>query len=235
VIERWPSQGMGTLLTVDLRGTGWSAKPADGYSLHDYTQDVVQLMEQQALHNLILVGHSMGGTIAMQVALERPAMLAGLILVSPVPPSGVPLSETDVAFFRSLGGRVQGAQQVLRMMMAAPPDGPVFQHLVDSAATVALAAFLGGFDAWRTASFADRVGQIKAPTMVFGGEKEQPLSPALLQEHVVAKIPGARFVGLPKVGHYPQVEDPDAFFAALTGAIREVPRGTNKDAAAPHK
>ena len=165
LIERWPAGGQGTLLIPDLRGTGWSAKPAAGYALSDYCQDIVTLIDRLALPELVLVGHSMGGTIAMQVALQRPAALCGLVLVSPVPPSGVPLPPGDVAFFQSLGGHAQGAEQVLRMMLGASISAAAMQRLLDSSATVALAAFLGGFDAWRTADFAEAVGQLKLPTV----------------------------------------------------------------------
>jgi pimeloyl-ACP methyl ester carboxylesterase len=218
--ERFAQRGQGRLLIADLRGAGWSAKPPAGYSLAEYSSDIVAVIDQLGLSELVLVGHSMGGTIAMQVALLRPAALAGLVLVSPVPPSGVPLAAADIAYFRSLGGHIQGAEQVVRMMLGGPVSAAAMQHLVDSAATVSLAAYLGGFDAWRTAAFADQVGQLCTPTVVLGGELEQVISPALLKEYVVARIPGARFVGVPAVGHYPQVEAPEAFAAALLTAIQ---------------
>jgi pimeloyl-ACP methyl ester carboxylesterase len=212
-VEHWPLEA-GRLLIPDLRGTGWSAKPHKGYSLDDYTSDVVKLIDEFHLNDIVLVGHSMGGTIAMRVALERPQSLLKLVLVSPVPPTGIPLLEPDIAFFRSLGGHRQGAEQMLGMMMARRPAGAIFERLVDETSNVAIEAFLGGLDAWRTASFAERVGAISTPTVVMGGEEEQPLAPAFLQAQVVARIPGATFVMVPGVGHYPHVEAP-ADFAAL--------------------
>lgn len=213
-VEHWPA-GAGKLLIPDLRGTGFSAKPQTGYSLDDYTNDIVKLIDQMQLSQLVLVGHSMGGTIAMRVALERPQALAKLVLVSPVPPSGVPFSDGELAFFRSLFGTRQGAEQVLGMMMASKPSVAVFERAIASVASVVQEAFLGGFDAWRTAAFADRVGGITTPTVVLGGEQEQPLSPAVLQASVVGRIPGATFVPIPGVNHYPQIEATEAFIKLL--------------------
>ena len=105
------------------------------------------------------------------------------------------------------------------MMMTRKPDAATFERAVSAASTVALEAFLGGFDAWRTANFADRVGAITTPTVVLGGELEQPLSPTLLKEHVVARIPGATFVPVPGVGHYPYVEAPEEFVKLLLEAV----------------
>ena len=63
---------------------------------------------------------------------------------------------------------------------------------------------------------AERVGGITTPTVVLGlGELEQPLTPALIKEHVVARIPGATFVQVPGVGHYPYIEAPHEFVKLL--------------------
>jgi len=222
LILRWPINA-GRLLVPDLRGTGLSAKPKTGYSLDDYTQDVVEIIDQLGLTGLFLVGHSLGGTIAMRVALLRPAALARLILLSPVPPSGVPLSEPDIAYFRSLGSHLKGMEQVLKMMMARLPEERLMQNLLDAAATVVPESYQGAFDAWRTANFADEVAAISVPTVVMAGELEQPLSPQLLKATVVDRIPGARLLVLPEVGHYPQVEAPDRFAAALLDLIGTAP------------
>jgi len=213
-LERWPKDG-GRLLVPDLRGTGWSAKPRHSYSLDDYASDVVQLIDQFGLSNLVLVGHDMGGTIAMRVALERPQALSRLALVAPIPPSGMAMLEPDVALYRSLGGHKQGMEQLLGMMMAHRPPPALFERLVADTASVALEAFLGGFDAFRTAAFADRVGAIRVKTVVLGGEADLQLPPAVLQAQVAARIPGATFVLIPGVGHYPQVEAPAEFAGLL--------------------
>jgi non-heme chloroperoxidase len=220
VFARWPNRA-GQVLAPDLRGTGWSSKPRDGYTLDDYVADVVGLIDTLALRDLALVGHSMGGTIAQRVALERPDALRRLILVSPVPASGVPFADDDLAFFRSLGGSREGAAQIISMMMTRRPPPKLLDRLVDMMASVAIEAYLGGFDAWRTASFADRVGAIAVPTLVFGGEAEQPLTPELLTSAVVEKIPGARFVAIPGTGHYPQIECADEFVTMLVDALEQ--------------
>jgi non-heme chloroperoxidase len=220
LIRHWPATG-GRLLVPDLRGSGRSARPERGYSLDDYTQDIVKFIDafMQAEHEkpptLVLVGHAMGGTIAMRVALERPHAVSKLVLISPLPANGVPLEEPDVAYFRSLGGRLEGAAQLLRMMMAHEPEPTVFSQLVNDSANVSLAAYHGAFDAWRTAGFAHRLNAITTPTVVMGGEVEQPLSPALLRAQVVSRIPGATFVPVPGVGHYPHVETPVEFASLL--------------------
>lgn len=220
VLDTWPADGP-RLLAPDLRGTGWSSKPQDGYTLENYAADIVALIDKLELRDLVLVGHSMGGTIAMKVALARPQNLRRLVLISPVPAGGVPFKDEEIGFFRSLGGSQAGSEQVLAMMMATRPSQSAYERAVIGMGSVAEEAFFGGFDAWRTANFAAEVGQISAPTLVLGGEVEQPLSPQVLQAAVVAPIPGARFELLPGVSHYPQLECTEHLTARLRAIVDE--------------
>ncbi len=218
VLERWPA-GAGRVIALDLRGVGWSSKPADGYTLQAWADDIADVLGQLP-EPVVLVGHSMGGTICQLVATRHPERIRRLVLVSPVPAGGVPLSEADVAWFRSLAGRRAGMETVLRSMMAAPPAESVVQQLIAEAATVLPAAYVQGLDAWRTANFADRLADIQAPTAVLGGALEQPLTPEVLQAAVADLIPGATFTAMPGVGHYPQLESPERFTDALLRACQ---------------
>jgi len=217
ILERWPAAA-GRVIAPDLRGTGWSSKPSQGYSLDDDTADVVALIDTLGLSDIVLVGHSKGGTIAQKVALARPGVLRKLVLLCPVPASGIPFAEADAAYFRSLGGHPEGAAQTINMMLKKSVEPAVVAHLVAAMASVSIESFLGGFDAWRTANFADQIGAITTPTLVIGGGAEHIISPALLQQFVVDKIPGATLTLLPGAGHYPQLECPDELTQALVAA-----------------
>jgi pimeloyl-ACP methyl ester carboxylesterase len=219
ILDRWPDTA-GRVVIPDLRGTGFSSKPREGYTLDAYAGDVVALIDQLGLSDVVLVGHSLGGTITQRVALERPDRLRGLVLVSPVPASGVPLGEEQIAYFRSLGGTREGAEQVLSMVMARRPEAALFERMVRDVATVVLEAFLGGFESWRTAAFAERLTNLKTPTLVLGGTDEQPLTPDFIKSAVVEKIGGARFALLQGSGHYPQYEATDALLRHLLDAAQ---------------
>lgn len=217
VLARWPDNA-GRVLAPDLRGTGWSSKPREGYGLEDDVQDVVALIDALELKDVVLVGHSKGGAIAQRVALERPAALRALVLVCAVPASGIPLDDGTIGFFRSLCGHRDGAHQTVTMVMAKQAPELVAK-LVPLMSSVCIESLLGGFDAWRTANFADTVGAIRTPTLVIAGGGETVLPPAFLQQAIVDRIPGARMQVLEGVGHYPQLEAPDELTAAIVGAL----------------
>lgn len=214
LFNKWPDNA-GRLLAPDLRGTGWSSKPRDGYSIDSYAEDIVALIDALKLRDLVLVGHSMGGTIALRAALERQDALRKLILMCPVPPSGVPFNDDQIAFFRSLGNGREGAAQTLGMMFIKPVAPDILERAIDGCASVVPEAFYGGFDAWRTANFADRVPSLRVPTLVIPGEKEQPLTPEFVKATIVDLIPGARLEVFAGTGHYPQLESTDDLVARL--------------------
>lgn len=218
VFERW--RGGGTLVALDLRGAGYSAKPAgvEAYSVDHFADDVLQVARQLGAR-VALVGHSMGGMIAQRVASLAPERVAQLVLVSPTPAGGVPLPDADVAYFKSLAGTRSGMETVFGSMMAKRPDAATFERLVDDAASVLPTQYVAALDAWRGADFAAELGRITAPTTVLCGCEEQPLNPELLQAVVTGLVRGARQQVLDGVGHYPHYEAPDAFTAALEAAL----------------
>lgn len=218
VLARWPADA-GRVLAPDLRGTGWSSKPREGYALADDVGDLVALIDALELRDVVLVGHSKGGAIAQAVALERPQALRKLVLLCPVPASGLPFDEGTLGFFRSLCADRAGAAQTVGMMLAKKPEPALLERVVESMASVCVESRLGGLDAFRTANFGDRIGGITTPTLVISGGAETVLSPALMQAEVAGKIPGASLQLLEGCGHYPQIESPDELTAALLAAL----------------
>ena len=73
-----PSRG---LVGVDLRGRGDSDKPESGYSLETHAADVVRVLDHLGLESAVLAGHSMGGFVALQTALEYPERVRALVLL----------------------------------------------------------------------------------------------------------------------------------------------------------
>jgi lipase len=73
-----PTRG---LVGVDLRGRGDSDKPDSGYGLEAHAADVVRVLDYLGLENAVLVGHSMGGFVALKAALAHPERVRALVLL----------------------------------------------------------------------------------------------------------------------------------------------------------
>lgn len=79
------------LVGVDLRGRGNSGKPPSGYGMEAHAGDVVRVLDHLGVERAVLVGHSMGGFVGLQTALEYPDRVRGLVLLD----GGWPRTETD--------------------------------------------------------------------------------------------------------------------------------------------
>lgn len=75
----------GRVVSLDLRGHGQSDKPEQDYSIEGYVDDVAWVIERLGLDRPVVVGHSMGGAIALQLAADHPGLARALVLVDPAP------------------------------------------------------------------------------------------------------------------------------------------------------
>lgn len=209
----------------DLRGAGASGRPAGGYDLAQYARDLVAVADHAGLGRFAVVGHSMGGQLALLLAATEPERVTGAALVCPVPPGGAPLPAEVATLFRTSGEdrRKQGA--ILdNVCLALPPETK--EQLLDDAGTIPARCIEQGFASW-SRGFDDGGGdgalrRVRAPVLVVATD-DPALPRALLEDTVVARLPGAGLAYLPGAGHYPLVERPRetaavlrAFLTALT-------------------
>lgn len=89
------------VIAPDLRGHGGSSTLADDFSAHRFALDVVELLDHLGLDRVILVGHSLGGLIASEVAIRWPDRVRGLVAIDPaygLASNATPISELVAAF-----------------------------------------------------------------------------------------------------------------------------------------
>jgi len=205
----------------DLRGAGDSDKPATGYTLERYARDLIGLMESVTDGHYAVIGHSMGGQLAQLIAATVPDRVRGVAALCPVPASGIPLPPDAQGLFRNASSAEP--QGIILGLACKELSDDAKARLLGLGATVAAECIAESFDAWTGGGFADRLGQISAPTLVVATD-DPFLPPDFLRAAVVDPISGARMAVIPGPGHYVQVERPvetaavlEAFLAGLGG------------------
>ncbi|HEX9709836.1 MAG TPA: alpha/beta fold hydrolase [Candidatus Thermoplasmatota archaeon] len=203
----------------DLRGHGQSSAPPEGYSTAEYAEDLVALMEHLNLGRAHIVAASMGGAIAVRLALRRPELVRSLVLAGAVIDGFEGWSEE----YRS---RLRRARKLAQTegVAAAVADWKTHPFF---AATRDLAAFFrvvletsgaswlqrGRPEAPGVADI-DRLREIEKPTLVVVGEKD--VDPCKeIADALVRLVPGARRVVIAGAGHLPCWDQPEAFNRAL--------------------
>jgi pimeloyl-ACP methyl ester carboxylesterase len=215
------------VVALDMPGFGLSAKPAD----HDYhnaaqAKMVADFAQAIGLGDYVVGGHSLGGTIALHVAVSDPHV-TGLVLMNPgIITTGVP-AITQYLFwpvprvmaktFGTAGFRESFLRrsyinpaivtpQVLSDMMLAPRSEGYLAGMT---------SMMGQYEEGQEIAMLARV---KVPTLITWGEQDRSKSMAELAE-LRRRLPAARVVTAPASGHYVQEEAPEVVAAALKDAV----------------
>jgi pimeloyl-ACP methyl ester carboxylesterase len=94
-----------TVTAVDLRGVGRSDAPDEGYSIPQLADDMAAFCAAVGIERPVVVGHSLGGMIAVELGARRPSLASALVLVDPGPIDPLP---TTVEFFRGFAAELEG-------------------------------------------------------------------------------------------------------------------------------
>lgn len=228
------------VVVPDLFGHGDSAKPTGDYSLSSHAATLRDLLDHLGIDRVTLVGHSLGGGIAMQFYYLFPERVDRLVLVS----SGGLGREVNLVL-RS--ATLPGAQQVLSVIASAPvlqrvdalgrgaqrvgwrPGADIgaiwrgFTSLGDSEsrraflATTRAVIDFGG----QSISAYDHLGSVSAPpTLIVWGSKDRMI-PAWHALSAQRALPGCRVELFEGAGHFPHLDDPDRFARLLREFMAE--------------
>jgi 3-oxoadipate enol-lactonase/4-carboxymuconolactone decarboxylase len=214
------------LLRVDTRGHGASDAPAGDYTLDQLAGDVLAAMDAAGLATASLVGVSLGGMIAMTLALKAPERVEGLVLACTSAAMDVAAWTARIATVRAEGmGAI--AEMALGRFFSEPFRR---QHpaTVETVRAGLLAMNPDGYSgcgaAIRDMDLLARISAITAPTLVIGGLKDISTPFEGHGERIAAAIPGAISAML-DTAHLPSLEDPTAFAGAVRGFLARTRNG----------
>ena len=204
------------VVSYDQRGHGESGRAAT-YSFDALVADLAGVVERLDLAPVHLLGHSMGGVIALRHALERPADVASLVLMdTAAEPAGGPLVQLLPAFLEIARSRgMPGLADHVTELTGRPDLRESSHRKLGSMDIEAFAAFgreLGGYPSLRS-----RLPELACPVTVIVGENDHGLRAAA--EVLAAEGPGARLEVIADAGHSPQEDQPAAWLAAVEGHL----------------
>jgi pimeloyl-ACP methyl ester carboxylesterase len=212
------------VLAVDLPGHGRRLDEPAVESCARSAEDVLRQVEREGFQAPLLVGHSMGGAIAMTIALAHSELPSALVLAG----SGARL-RIRPEVIDAARERAETAPRGQRIERVIPLDEVVSPNAADD-----LRAWLeprigeatgqathADFVATSSFDVMGRLGEIRLPTLVIGGEDDR-WTPPKFHHYLAEHIPGARLVMFPDCGHYPFAEHADRFNAELARFIAQL-------------
>jgi pimeloyl-ACP methyl ester carboxylesterase len=205
----------------DQRGHGDAAKPAGGYELRDFADDVGAFMDAVGLDAAVLAGASSGGYVAQRFAVDNPGRTLGLALIG-CPRSMRGLRPPFAHVLATLDDPIDPAfaRELSEGMVARQVPEAVMAMLCEENLKVPARVWRDAFEGLLAADPPLDTGRISVPTLIVWGARDS-LLPRGDQEAMATEIPGARLVVYPDVGHLPVLEAP-ARVAADIAALCEV-------------
>jgi pimeloyl-ACP methyl ester carboxylesterase len=204
----------------DQRGFGDSDRPAEGYAIHDFAEDVVAFLDAISLERAIMVGHSFGSFVARRVAIAHPARVDRLVLVGTGWLGSNPVLREVHASLRGLSDPVphEFARQFQASTAYAPLPESFFKRIVSESLKLPARLWPEVLGAVIKYDDVDQLAGIRAPTYLMWGDRDA-LFPREDQDRLAAAIPGIERRIYQEIGHCPNWECPEAVAEDLLAFI----------------
>ncbi len=194
----------------DLRGFGASDSMPEKYAVKDYADDVADLVGTLTIENFILVGHSMGGKIALCLAARQPKNLHSLILLAPSPPTPEPIKESEREKLLNAHGNRCVATETVCKAAGGKLSGANFERAINDNLRSSEAAWRAWLEKGSREDISSEVGQIDVPVLIAAGEDDENITAELLEREIVRRVSGARLTVIEKAKHLLPLEVPEA-------------------------
>jgi len=212
------------VITYDVRGHGKSDKPPGPYSIPQFASDAVGLLQALGIDQVNVVGISMGGMIAFQMAVDSPDLITSLAIVNSGPELVVRTVKDRFALWqrllivRLLGMRKMG-EVVSKWLFPKPNQEEMRKKFSSRWAENDPKSYLEtlrGMVGW---SVSARLEQIKCPVISITADKDY--TPIALKKEYVSRLPNAELAVIQDSRHGTPVDQPEAFNEVLHSFLKK--------------
>lgn len=196
---------------IDLRAKQGEEAVADGHTIARYAEDLHEFVDELGLDSFNLVGHSLGGGIAMLYALQHQDRLKSLLLVDPLAPFGTKLLDPAAAqWVNAQYGSREGTELVALGGCVIQPSGEYREQLIEDAMAWSSEGYSGMMDDMALFDITERLSELTVPTLVTWGDKDGVIPFQGIVE-AFTRIPGCGLQVWHGVGHNVPIEIPGQF------------------------
>ncbi|HEX7974339.1 MAG TPA: alpha/beta hydrolase [Anaerolineales bacterium] len=204
---------------LDFWGFGESGKKRDTYNVQDFVSLVNQFMEQLGIVRAPLVGHSMGGTVSLLVAMQYPQRVRKVAVV------GSPIVGSSLSFLLKLFGRrpvasviyhnLWGLKLSFRLLAPFYSRDKRWPDMMDrDLSSTTLESFLLSIASLRRTDLRPSLNQVQVPAMGMYGHRDIVVSPSQWKP-MLAGIPHTRIEQFRRAGHFIMLDEPQIFRETL--------------------
>lgn len=214
----------------DLRGFGSSDDVPDRHMTKAAADDIAALIEMLALRDVVLVGHSMGGKIAMALAARRLPEVDGLVLIAPSPPTPEPITDGDRADLLAAYGDPEKANATAQRLTIHPPTAPLFRQVVEDSLRTTQAAWTSWLETGSREDISVAMERIDVPALVVIGGDDETIPRATIEREVSGRLQAAETVVIPGAKHLVPLGQPVALAEAVETWLVDRPNAAARPA-----
>jgi pimeloyl-ACP methyl ester carboxylesterase len=205
------------LVTWDMRGHGKSDYPADqgAYTEAATVADMAAILDVVGAKTAVIGGLSLGGYMSLAFHLAHPERTRALLIIDTGP--GYKSDEPRAGWNATA---IRRAERLEQEGLPAPGSGGAETRTAPHRNADGLAKAARGMLTQHDARVISSLPEIKVPSLVVVGANDTPFLAA--SDYMAAKIPGARKVVIPDAGHAANIDQPEAFNAAVLGFLAEL-------------
>ncbi|MBN1661441.1 MAG: alpha/beta hydrolase [Anaerolineae bacterium] len=204
---------------LDFWGFGESDKRRESYNISDFVSLVSQFMERMGIDHAPVIGHSMGGTVALNLALDRPQQVERAAVV------GSPVDGRSLNVFLKLAGYpwiaflVWNSPSALRLGLkvfapwVAASSSEWYDLLMRDLSKMTLESFLWSIHSLHHTDLRPRLGMLRMPVLGVYGRGDKIVDPR--QSELFQRIANSRVEMLSGSRHFPMLDEPEAFHKIL--------------------
>ena len=208
------------VFALDQRGHGDSDRPASGYTVADYSEDVIAFLDAMRLQQATIIGHSMGAFVAQRVAIISPDRVKRLVLIG-----GAATARNEVLLglqqeLATLGDPLSAdfLREFQYGTVHAPIPATFMDRVIAESGKVPVRVMRGALDGLLASGDSSEVDAIRAPTLMLWGDRDAIFSQG--DRLALRKaIPAGDLRVYAEIGHALHWEAPDRFVNDLLAFI----------------
>lgn len=210
-------------VAVDVRGHGNSTKLEKPFSVEGFAEDLHFMLEELGFVEVVLMGHSMGGMISMQYALDHPERVRGLVLVATTPRPGRHLKYHLFYYLAKL--KLISYEKILvktlRKMFHPSTPSETVEWAIKELLKTSKEDFIKILKTVEKFDITHRLDEIKQPALIIVGERDS-LTPPEKSQLLNSKIPNSRLVFIEECDHTLILDKPERIVDETTKFLEEI-------------
>jgi pimeloyl-ACP methyl ester carboxylesterase len=206
------------LLAPDLPGFGGQPVPAGfDYSVSAYVDWLAAYIQAHSVTDFTLIGHSMSGKFALALAARHPVGLCRLVLLSPSPPAGEPMTDAERAASLAAHGKPEEAAKTFDKITVRPLSAELRDQVIADNLRTTQVAWANWLEHGAREDITALMPQLNVPCHLLVGEGDKPIPPDSQRRLTLPLLPpGTPFTVVPGAGHLLPLEAPEEVAKAVT-------------------